>query len=596
MKVMLKHNYLFLAGVAACLLGVTSCIDDKYDLSDIDTTVEVKVNNLTIPVNLEEVKLSSIFSLDENSCIKKINGQYALVETGNFSSDEILVDKQHVTAPEIYPSKRYLDQLQTLPSGMNPMEVVVQYDMVEIMGEFIYDKTDMPSEIRGLTHLDVDWTLDVRVDIDDPDNVFRAITMKDVVINFPKGFEAKDSRYDPLTGDFTLGDVTLEQGEWHYDFVLEVSGVDLSVWTEKEYQFTPATGVDNGHIRIDEHIGVKSGIAEVTVLADHKPHTVLLTMTPVLSEFLIESFSGSVQYEFDNFNIPDIKIDDLPDLLTDENTNIVLENPQLYISLNNPVADYQLLAETSLEMTPVRNGVTSEPVSLDKGEMISIGYDKGVTGPYNFCVSPKCPDSFYQGFENADHVGCTAFSDLLSGKGVPDAIRVNLPGARVPADEVRDFKLGVSLGKVKGDYTVYCPLQFGVGSEIRYSDTIDGWNDESLDRIKVSELALNADITNELPFDVILTGYPLSIDSAGKSVRSVDPDTGEEVSISEVRVPAGMTAPLSVTTDGVVTHLDGIYFEARALVDSEGDVLSPDTTVKLSNIKVVVSGSYTDTL
>lgn len=31
---------------------MTGCVDDAYDLDDIDTTVEVKINDLTIPSTL----------------------------------------------------------------------------------------------------------------------------------------------------------------------------------------------------------------------------------------------------------------------------------------------------------------------------------------------------------------------------------------------------------------------------------------------------------------------------------------------------------------------------------------------------------------
>ena len=35
--------------VALSLPALTGCIDDKYDLSDVDTTVRVNVDNLTVP-------------------------------------------------------------------------------------------------------------------------------------------------------------------------------------------------------------------------------------------------------------------------------------------------------------------------------------------------------------------------------------------------------------------------------------------------------------------------------------------------------------------------------------------------------------------
>lgn len=50
-------------------------------------------------------------------------------------------------------------------------------------------------------------------------------------------------------------------------------------------------------------------------------------------------------------------------------------------------------------------------------------------------------------------------------------------------------------------------------------------------------------------------------------------------------------AAFTATVTGVVKHLDGIVLEAVARAE-QGNTLSPSMNVKLSNIKVKVSGSY----
>ncbi len=49
---------LFCAAVAA--MPLVGCIDDNYDLSDIDTTVRVQVNDLEVPVNLDADRKSVV--------------------------------------------------------------------------------------------------------------------------------------------------------------------------------------------------------------------------------------------------------------------------------------------------------------------------------------------------------------------------------------------------------------------------------------------------------------------------------------------------------------------------------------------------------
>ena len=88
---------------------LTGCIDNGYDLTDIDTTSEIKVNDLTLPVNLAPVTLSDIIAVGENEDDKvkevTINGKtfYAVEETGSFSSDPLRIDPSAALDP-IYPT------------------------------------------------------------------------------------------------------------------------------------------------------------------------------------------------------------------------------------------------------------------------------------------------------------------------------------------------------------------------------------------------------------------------------------------------------------------------------------------------------------
>lgn len=74
--------------VALSLPALTGCIDDKYDLSDVDTTVRVNVDNLTVPVNIDAVTLRSIFDLKSDSKVKEVDGAYAYVDNGDFTTTD----------------------------------------------------------------------------------------------------------------------------------------------------------------------------------------------------------------------------------------------------------------------------------------------------------------------------------------------------------------------------------------------------------------------------------------------------------------------------------------------------------------------------
>ncbi|MDE6581811.1 MAG: hypothetical protein K2K47_04725 [Duncaniella sp.] len=79
--------------IAAASLGFVGCIDDKYDLSDIDTNVRLEVKDLTLPINLDKIELKSIISDPKDGDILQIvDGEYALLRDGDFKSSNLKVD------------------------------------------------------------------------------------------------------------------------------------------------------------------------------------------------------------------------------------------------------------------------------------------------------------------------------------------------------------------------------------------------------------------------------------------------------------------------------------------------------------------------
>ena len=79
----MKINHLLTGTSALLAIGLTACVDDNYDLSDIDTTTRVSINDLVVPANIDDVTLGDIITFDEESRIRAvtIDGKtfYALV-------------------------------------------------------------------------------------------------------------------------------------------------------------------------------------------------------------------------------------------------------------------------------------------------------------------------------------------------------------------------------------------------------------------------------------------------------------------------------------------------------------------------------------
>ncbi len=159
---------------------------------------------------------------------------------------------------------------------------------------------------------------------------------------------------------------------------------------------------------------------------------------------------------------------------------------------------------------------------------------------------------------------------------------------RIPQQKVTDFQLGKDIAAVEGKWVFYAPLQLTPESKIKYSETIDGWNDEDLDALTIKKINVLADCSTDLPISATFTVYP--IDTEGK--RICDENGNPIVGTIDKTITKDMSEPIVIAIEGNIRHLDGIVIEAR-LDNADGQTpLKPTQTIALENIKVKVSGTY----
>ena len=121
---MIKPLYQSAVALAALSL-LTGCIDDSYDLSDVDTTTRVNINDLVLPVNIDPVTLGDVISIDPDSKIQtvSIGGKefYALVQKGDFNSEPVAISGVAARQPSIRVTRRlsvFLTQDSLYPGGI----------------------------------------------------------------------------------------------------------------------------------------------------------------------------------------------------------------------------------------------------------------------------------------------------------------------------------------------------------------------------------------------------------------------------------------------------------------------------------------------
>lgn len=589
----MKQSYfnLSLLFAAMAALPLSGCVDDNYDLSDIDTTVRVQVNDLEVPVNLDAITLSNIFDLDDEGVVKEIDGAYSVLVDGDFSSEGVKVAKVDLGRPSISPvvvtiGSSSVGDLPSLPVGQVP----VAFPLTDITTDFEFNTSSVDKSILAINNVKTDWVINIALSFDDPSGVIEDMKVSDLRLQLPHGLVTPDYAND--NGVITIGDRTLVNGRLEES--VRVSAIDFSSLDGNEFSFTPdATGAAPGTLSYKGSIGVKGGlvVASVSTMVNI-PSQLTMTLDPTPAAIVIDRFSGRLKYAVDGFNVSSVSLDNLPDVLTQKETNIRIANPQLYLAINNPLAGYGVDAHSGLTLTAVRPGGALNPFPLPAGSEIFVGHDKGIAGPYNICLSAKPVDKFYPGYEDAPRVDYPGLTDVLSGNGLPERIDVSFDNTFIGPSDVTDFELGVTLSDIGGKYTFYAPLSFDAGSQIVYSDEDTGWSDETLDKMTIETLGVTAHVENDLPFDIVLSGYPLDRDGN----QCVDPFTNNPVSLGEVRISAGKGSDIRLVTDGVVTGVDGIRYSARAEVTEGNQTLRPSTTINLTNIRAIVSGYYEDKL
>ncbi len=558
--------------IALMALAATGCVDDAYDLNDIDTTARLQVNDLVIPINLDKIELSSVISINEtdpNAAIQIVNGEYAYVNHGDFKSGGIRIPEVLIKSTQIPGIHISL----TPPAGIGSLPGIALPDVefslpTEIKG-YSLSAANITEDICDLKLVNGDFDVTVDVNIIGLNDMAAGYTLAGMQFQLPKGitFTSTDGgSIDQATGILTLNrDITNPQLTLH----LHASALTIPAGAFSEaahsISISGEVGVLGGQLK------VKSNNRPVTL-----PENIGMNVDFTISDIKVNSIDGTIQYNIGNVVVPDIEINDLPDVLAQPGTNLLLYNPCLYLSVNNPVWESGVYARTGLEITSF-HGDASNTYGLDNGFFTIAA--KAVN---NYCISPSDPYSGDAEYANYQHVAFSDLSYVLAGDGLPDKLKVELTSPTLPRQEIRNFKIGHDYGEIKGTYKFVAPLEFKNGTSITYTDKLDGWSSDDLDAVTIQKLEVNFDITTDIPVAIEFSGYP--IDKNGNRMTVV--------TISNVTIDANahdQSVRLSVSGD--IKNLDGMEFEAKANAQ-EGKALSPDMSIVLKNVRPRVSGYY----
>lgn len=558
--------------VAVAATAFASCVDDNYDLSDIDTTVRVMVNDLTVPVNLDEIELKSI--LKEGDEIKIVDGRYVITEDGTFESAGINIGAVTVGSQSFSPTEV---TMPFIPAALATTGDAGEFKIELEPQTFKFDATDIPAEITGVDALGGDLQFIFNFKLSGLSAIASRIELRDLVLQLPKGLhlsEAAGGSYDASTGLAVIPTQSITGEE--FSLALKADRLDLNAMGAQFDYSTHALHVSGDYC-------VKSAslcVAKADLMPGAQPTFLKLVISYSIPDFPVTSFSGHVKYDITGVNISDVDLSDLPDVLTQSGTNISIVNPCIFISLTNPLGNYGLSARTGMTIT-AWHGNDSKDYSINDPYFTIVPGD--AQGKSAYCLSPIEPTVAPEGYASAIHVPFTSLSNVLSGDGLPSRLGITLDNPNVNDQPVVNLPLGTNIGSVSGSYSFFAPIALSEGSQIVYSDKADGWGSDDLDKLTVTELHVRASITCDIPLALDAKAYP--IDKDGNDINGV--------SIVGAKLNAG-SDPQSVDIHitGAFRGLDGIRYEVIATAGDQNQQLTPDMHIRVSNLRPTVSGYF----
>lgn len=582
----MKHILLRAVLTLLVLIPVSSCIDKNYDLSDIDTTSQFKVKDLVVPLNIDVITLGDIFNVKENDNIQEVslNGNkfYAIHKKGAFHSDKFVIPSFTSPAPNLLPDIiNYHTGItsQTIGNRLTlPMAQPIENDL-------IYKAEGIDGSIVTLDDIYTDrLTFTILFNALNLPSGINA-SLNEISIVLPKGLTLDSSDidfiYNSSTGRLSIKSLPLVNGEARLS--ISVNTVNL-----------PANGcrISNQSFTFSSCLNIERANLIVEPVSSNEtiPSDIRLQASYILSDMVVRALTGDIEYYFDGngIAIPSIDLSVLPDFIAGTGTNLILANPQVYLSVNNPLTALGLDWTSGFQVTAVRTAQPSKSYGLDYGH-IGVDHSKPLGERYNYRLSPDLEKDqilIPTGYENPEHVMFSGLREVLSGEGLPDQLDLKFVDPKIFRQHIDKLLLDTEFPALEGNWELIAPLALtnldDNRSQIIYSKTDKGWHDTRLYDMTIETLELTIKVDNDLPLEATLNGYP--IDITGQQIGNV--------SIEGAVVPANAKdQEVKLYITGEVKKLDGITFTAFVYPDSDKP-LSSSQTLRLKEIKAKVSGYY----
>lgn len=606
----MKRKLLRLLPVAAVLL-TASCTDDKYDLSEIDTTSQFAVKDLVVPLNMAPVKLDNIISIEDDGDIKTDkDGKYYFEKKCKepFKSDPVDVKKitinkpadihQNVTVaisldPEIqskweqHAAGMSISDIKGDPTLMSTIGLTEDKEIISVTvsdtKDFNMNASNIDKKITSLDKLSIEpVALNVDVKLNGLKDVVEKVEITGLSIELPRGLTVTDNdNYNTADGKMSYDKLDIHE-QRNIKATVEKLNYGIMKGDGANFDANAHTFTYNKACKVGGTATIKlSDLKDDATLNDIKNAVAASYSCDVWfsNNIVVNKFSGGIYHEVEGINIDPVDITNLPEILQEEGTSIEVANPQLYLRVTNPDFNKENPAFSNNFKIQAGLRIKGNEFMPKAEEGIVVALD-GKTN--NKVLSPekdglRYPTSIYDWIEFTDMRG------LLSGSKIPEKLNIDIVNPVLKDDKVTDFELGKTYQGITGEWEFYAKLALTGNTRIKYTNEWDDWGSEDLDGLTVENATVFFKMTKgiELDADVTFTLNGEAMENGKMVEKKLKGETSLNMNEQEVKIPM---------TGGPIKNIKG--GNIVVILKGKGKDISTKQTVEVSNLRMTVNGYY----
>lgn len=544
------------------LAAITGCMDDTYDLSkDFEIQLAFDSDGVTLPTSSTgDIKLSQVMELEKDGQLKTdVEGNYLFYKSGK--------TKEETTISVGYGSicntaeTNYTYHLKQDPA----LQTTVKYPewnintmqfTTKVSPDYKPDK--LGSHVRALDYVDTPMAIVVEL-LDNNISGF-APYISEIRYSVPSFYVLEDKS--------ELVETQVRTNQLHYH-AIRCKGVDFNA-AQKEGEaaaYDSKTGqiIFKGEVKIE----CKIDFAYMDVYdATDDPHiNIRVTMGSLTTDRVTGRFDKSEWVD-----IEPITFDDLPEMITDKEVVIDIDNPVVRLTINNEVPARALVNAT---LKAYKDG--TESARLHIGETYgtdSIKFEGGRKQTVWISRKPtEIPDTV---------AGNVVVSDIMSlMKTMPDKIEID-GWAHTDSSQTVTMNLNHEY-KVQPTYELVAPLIIGPDMKLVYTKETDGLRSK-IKNLEISKLTLTGKVKNSIPLD--LTATMTAKDEKGNEIKEIVLEQNQTIKgMGETNI----TLTLAGTPENF-KNMDRLEIKAYAESNGEmaGHALNENQALRIEDIKVTV--------